>query len=212
MNEIDNIKRLLIPSIKGLPIIIGLTLIAILLATKVIIYSVPMYQSFSLLRLDDKSTGLSGTNLYKDFDVFFAPQKIAAEVEVLKSGQLISRVADKLNYNVTYYRVGRVKRTELYTDLPFKVEFKHIASQYLDKEFLLEIKDSTSFRLGYSLQGLLTWVDGQFSKEIDEGVFNLKLNLHPQFNGKKRSKLSGEYVFIHHSKTKQIELIKSNLL
>lgn len=211
MNEIDNIKRLLIPSIKGLPIIIGLTLIAILLATKVIIYSVPMYQSFSLLRLDDKSTGLSGTNLYKDFDVFFAPQKIAAEVEVLKSGQLISRVADKLNYNVTYYRVGRVKRTELYTDLPFKVEFKHIASQYLDKEFLLEIKDSTSFRLGYSLQGLLTWVDGQFSKEIDEGVFNLKLNLHPQFNGKKRSKLSGEYVFIHHSKTKQIELIKSNL-
>lgn len=211
MNEIDNIKRLLIPSIKGLPIIIGLTLIAILLATKVIIYSVPMYQSFSLLRLDDKSTGLSGTNLYKDFDVFFAPQKIAAEVEVLKSGQLISRVADKLNYKVTYYRVGRVKRTELYTDLPFKVEFKHIASQYLDKEFLLEIKDSTSFRLGYSLQGLLTWVDGQFSKEIDEGVFNLKLNLHPQFNGKKRSKLSGEYVFIHHSKTKQIELIKSNL-
>ncbi|MDE5424095.1 hypothetical protein L3073_17920 [Ancylomarina sp. DW003] len=211
MNEIDNIKRLLIPSIKGLPIIIGLTLIAILLATKVIIYSVPMYQSFSLLRLDDKSTGLSGTNLYKDFDVFFAPQKIAAEVEVLKSGQLISRVADKLNYKVTYYRVGRVKRTELYTDLPFKVEFKHIASQYLDKEFLLEIKDSTSFRLGYSLQGFLTWVDGQFSKEIDEGVFNLKLNLHPQFNGKKRSKLSGEYVFIHHSKTKQIDLIKSNL-
>lgn len=211
MNEIDNIKRLLIPSIKGLPIIIGLTLIAILLATKVIIYSVPMYQSFSLLRLDDKSTGLSGTNLYKDFDVFFAPQKIAAEVEVLKSGQLISRVADKLNYKVTYYRVGRVKRTELYTDLPFRVEFKHIASQYLDKEFLLEIKDSTSFRLGYSLQGLLTWIDGQFSKEIDEGVFNLKLNLHPQFNGKKRSKLSGEYVFIHHSKTKQIELIKSNL-
>ncbi len=211
MNEIDNIKRLLIPSIKGLPIIIGLTLVAILLATKVIIYSVPMYQSFSLLRLDDKSTGLSGTNLYKDFDVFFAPQKIAAEVEVLKSGQLISRVADQLNYKVTYYRVGRVKRTELYTDLPFEVEFKHISSQYLDKEFLLEIKDSTSFRLGYSLQGLLTWVDGQFSKEIDEGVFNLKLNLLPQLNGKKQSKLSGEYVFIHHSKMKQIELIKSNL-
>ena len=211
MNEIDNIKRLLIPSIKGLPIIIGLTLIAILLATKVIIYSVPMYQSFSLLRLDDKSTGLSGTNLYKDFDVFFAPQKIAAEVEVLKSGQLISRVADQLNYKVTYYREGRVKRTELYTDLPFEVEFKHISSQYLDKEFLLEIKDSTSFRLGYSLQGLLTWVDGRFSKEIDEGVFNLKLNLRPQFNGKKQSKLSGEYVFIHHSKIKQIELIKSNM-
>jgi uncharacterized protein involved in exopolysaccharide biosynthesis len=211
MNEIDNIKRLLIPSIKGLPIIIGLTLIAILLATKVIIYSVPMYQSFSLLRLDDKSTGLSGTNLYKDFDVFFAPQKIAAEVEVLKSGELISRVADQLNYKVTYYRKGRVKRTELYYDLPFVLEFKHISSQYLDKEFSLIIKDSTSFRLGYSLQGSLTWVDGQFAEEIDEGFFNLTLNLSAQSDGKKQSKLSGEYVFIHHSKIKQIELIKSNI-
>ena len=211
MNEIDNIKRLLIPSIKGIPIIIGLTLLAILLATKVIIYSVPMYQSFALLRLDDKSTGLSGTNLYKDFDVFFAPQKIAAEVEVLKSGQLISRVVDQLNYNVTYYREGRIKRTELYTDLPFKLEFKHISPQYLDKEFSLVVKDSTSFKLAYPLQDTLIWVDGRFAQEIDEGVFNLKLKLLPFIDGKKQSKLSGKYVFIYNSKHKQMELVKSNL-
>jgi uncharacterized protein involved in exopolysaccharide biosynthesis/Mrp family chromosome partitioning ATPase len=211
MNEIDNIKRLLIPSIKGIPIIIGLTLVAILLATKVIIYSVPMYQSFAVLRLDDKSTGLSGTNLYKDFDVFFTPQKIAAEVEVLKSGQLILRVVDQLNYNVTYYREGRVKRTELFADLPFELEFKHISSQYLDKEFLLVVKDSTSFKLAYTVQGTLIWVDGQFSKEIDEGIFNLKLKLLPFLEGKKQSKLRGEYVFIYNSKHKQMELIKSNL-
>jgi len=211
MNEIDNIKRLLIPALKGIPIIIGLTLVAILLATKVIIYSVPMYQSFSLLRLDDKSTGLSETNLYKDFDVFFTPQKIAAEVEVIKSSQLIARVVDKLNYNVTYYREGRVRRSELHVDSPFKAEFKHISSQYLDKEFFLEVKDSTSFRLAYSLKGVLNWVDGEFSKEIDEGFFSLKLHLQASFKEGKNRKLSGKYVFIHHSMMKQIQEIKSNL-
>jgi len=211
MNEIDNIKRLLIPALKGIPIIIGLTLVAILLATKVIIYSVPMYQSFSLLRLDDKSTGLSETNLYKDFDVFFTPQKIAAEVEVIKSSQLIARVVDKLNYNVTYYREGRVRRSELHVDSPFKAEFKHISSQYLDKEFFLEVKDSTSFRLAYSLKGVLNWVDGEFSKEIDEGFFSLKLHLQTSFENGKKRKLSGKYVFIHHSMMKQIQEIKSNL-
>lgn len=211
MNEIDNIKRLLIPSIKGLPIIIGLTIVAILLATKVIIYSVPKYQSFALLRLDDKSTGLSGTNLYKDFDVFFAPQKIAAEVEVLKSRQLIHRVADQLNYNVVYHRVGQVKRTEIYADLPFKAEFKHISSQYLDKEFWLEVQDSTSFRFGYPLKGELVWLDGEFAKEIDQLGFNLTLNLNSLSTERKQSKLTGQFVFSRHSKNKQIEILKSSL-
>jgi len=211
MNEIDNIKRLLIPLVKGIPIVIGVTLIAVLLAMKAIIYSVPMYQGFSLLRLDDKSTGLSGTNLYKDFDVFFTPQKIAAEVEVIKSGELISRIVDKLNYDVSYYRVGRVKRTELYADLPFKAEFEYLSSQYLDKEFLLEVNDSTSFRLAYPTKGELTWVDGQFSQDIDAGGFRLKLNLLDPVNGKIKSKLLGQYVFVHHSKLKQMATIKSNL-
>ena len=168
-----------------------------------------MYQSFSLLRLDDKSSGLSETNLYKDFDVFFAPQKIAAEVEVIKSGELISRVASILNYDISYYREGRIRRHELYKSAPFEVEFKHLSSQYYDKEFLLDVRNLNEFRLGYYVQDNLVWLDGRFSEAIDEGVFALQINnssMHQQSSEKK-----GLYVFIRNSRRKQMENIKSNL-
>ncbi|PCH70518.1 MAG: hypothetical protein COC06_04560 [Bacteroidales bacterium] len=209
MNEIDNIKRLLIPAVKGIPIILGITLIAILLAMKVIIYKVPMYQSFSLLRLDDKSTGLSETNLYKDFDVFFTPQKIAAEVEVLKSGELISRVAGILKYDISYYREGRIRRHELYKSAPFEVEFKHLSLQYYDKEFLLDVRSSNEFRLGYYVQDNLVWLDGRFSEAIDEGVFVLQINKTSMYKQSLEKKVL--YVFVRNSRRKQMENIKSNL-
>jgi uncharacterized protein involved in exopolysaccharide biosynthesis len=211
MNEIDNIKRLLIPVVKGIPIIVGLTLLAILLATKAIIYSVPMYKSYSLLRLDDKSSGLSETNLYKDFDVFFTPQKIAAEVEVLKSGQLISQVVDQLDFTLSYYRVGSIKRTELYTDVPFIIEFKHISQEYLDKEFLIHIKDSVSFNLSYQVYGEQILLDGEFGEDIDNPGFGVSLSLRPFEPGQKKRKLKGEYVIIYNSRQKQLEMIKSKL-
>jgi uncharacterized protein involved in exopolysaccharide biosynthesis len=211
MNEIDNIKRLLIPVVKGIPIIVGITLLAILLATKAIIYSVPMYQSYSLLRLDDKSSGLSETNLYKDFDVFFTPQKIAAEVEVLKSGQLISQVVDQLDFNLTYYRVGSIKRTELYTDVPFIIEFKHIAQDYLDKEFLIHIKDSVSYTLSYQVHGEQILLNGEFGEDIENLGFGVSLSLRSFEPGRKKKKLKGEYVIVYHSRQKQLEMIKSKL-
>jgi len=209
MNEIDNIKRLLIPAVKGIPIIVGFTLVVVLLAMKVVIYKVPMYQSFSLLRLDDKSTGLSETNLYKDFDVFFTPQKIAAEVEVIKSGGLVELVADRLQYNINYYREGRIRRAELHQNSPFQVDFKHLSSQYYDKEFLLDVINSDEFKLGYYVRGNLVWLDGRFSEVIDEGVFALQVNLVKM--PEKPSKATGLFVFIRNSKRKQTENIKSNL-
>jgi tyrosine-protein kinase Etk/Wzc len=42
------------------------------------------------------------------------------EIRVLQSYDLIKRVVDKLNINVSYFIEGRLRKTELYSSVPFR--------------------------------------------------------------------------------------------
>ena len=77
--------RLLKPFFRGLPIIIVSIIIAVLGAKKYLSYTTPMYESTAKLKLADIQEGVSNANLFKNLDVFASANKIATEIEVLKS-------------------------------------------------------------------------------------------------------------------------------
>ena len=69
MNELQSIKRQLLPLLKGMPFIVVVFLAALFLANRFVNYTVPRYKSTARIKLDDQTVGISNNNLYKDFDV-----------------------------------------------------------------------------------------------------------------------------------------------
>ncbi len=139
MKEMQNIKRLIIPLLKGLPILIITVLISLFIAKKTIQYSTPNYQSIAKIKLDDRKYGMSGNNLYEDFDVFSSKNKIETEAEVLKSPLLIGKTIEELNLGVLVSRLGTIKETILFQDNPLLFKYTSSTTSIFNTKFLLNI-------------------------------------------------------------------------
>ncbi|MFB0926157.1 MAG: hypothetical protein QMB65_12895, partial [Vicingaceae bacterium] len=85
MASIQNIKKQLLPLIKGSPIIIMVFLLSVFIAKKIIQYTPTTYLSVAKIKLDNQKYGFSNSALYKDFDVFTAHDMIETEAEILGS-------------------------------------------------------------------------------------------------------------------------------
>ena len=113
--------RLLKPFLRGFPLIVLAMVIAVLIAKKYLNYVTPMYESTAKLKLADVNEGVPSSNLFKDFDVFTSANKIAAEIEVLKSSVLLTKTFNTIDFGTEIYRVGKIKKIELYHDSPVTI-------------------------------------------------------------------------------------------
>ncbi len=140
------------PFFRGLPIIILVVIISVIAAKKYLSYVTPTYESTAKLKLADTEEGIESGNLFKNFDVFVSNNKIAAEIEVLKSSNLQKKALEKLDFNMEIYRVGEFRTVELYENSPliiigkftdpsaFDVKYKIKIISY--KEFEIQLPDS----------------------------------------------------------------------
>ena len=207
MNE--NI-RLLKPFFRGLPIIILVMIIAVLGAKKYLNYVTPMYESTAMLKLADVEEGVPSANLFKDLDVFASANKIATEIEVLKSANLIQKTLNELPFEKEIYRKGDMLTVELYDNSPILVEGTFQSEKALDKRYSLNVISKTEFQFFYpdSNQSIA----GKFGKplKINGATFLITLN-EPFIKSKKEVKIIDTYEFEFMSNQKLMEKINKNL-
>ena len=149
----QQLRKYLIPLLKGLPFIVLIFGAAIYVAIRAINYSTPLYQSTVKIKLDDQRFGFSKNNLFKDFDIFSTVNKIASEVELIKSPVLMDVAMKKLNFDVVYYRKGEIRNTELYNDSPFEISYYNLDGQKLAPVYYLSVAGDSSATLSFSLKG-----------------------------------------------------------
>lgn len=110
------------PLLRGLPLIALAVIGCVLAARWYLQHAVPMYESTAKIRLADPHDGGPSANLYKDFDVFATNNQIGTEVEMVKARVLIEKTLDSMEMQTTVYRIGKLKKMELYHDNPLLVE------------------------------------------------------------------------------------------
>lgn len=147
MNEAYNIKKTLRVLFRKSYFIIAVVIGFVLFARQVVNYIEPVYESTVKIKLDDIYTGVSNSNLFKDFDVFSSDNKIKNEVELIKSQLLVKKTLAELDFGVSYFRVGKVNTKEIYDESPFIVRNKEFAEELLDHEFNVEILNKCDFRV-----------------------------------------------------------------
>jgi uncharacterized protein involved in exopolysaccharide biosynthesis len=180
--------RLLKPYIRGLPIIVFAMIVGYLVASQYLKYVNPMYESVTRLRLADLNEGVPNSNLFKDLDVFATSNKIAAEIELIKSELMIDKALDRLDFDVEIHRVGKLRTTELYHDSPFLIQILHIPDSYLNKEFDLFLKYDFTYelvvpggeRLSGTLGDTLRWENAELLLEFNYDLLSQRKTMHVQ--------------------------------
>lgn len=148
MTEQQKNIRVLSPFVKGLPFIILIVVLAVIAGTHYLKYAKPVYESTAEVRLADVNEGPSSTNLFKDFDVFAQTNKIQEEVQVIKSNVIINRALDSLKMDkIDYYRIGKIKKSDMYDESPFIVEATSADSLLYDVTFPISITGTGNFTL-----------------------------------------------------------------
>jgi uncharacterized protein involved in exopolysaccharide biosynthesis len=202
--------RLLKPFLRGFPLIVAAVIISVLVAKKYLSYVTPMYESTAKLKLADVSEGVPSSNLFKDFDVFTSANKIAAEIEVLKSSVLLNKTFENLDFDIEIYRVGKIKTMELYHDSPILIQGTFDNPRAYDKRYKLLVTSDSTFELTFP--DTQAMVNGKFGEEIlfDYGQMLISLN-EAYIANKEEVALIDLYEFEFLSRQKLAGKINSNL-
>ena len=97
-------------------------------------------------------------------------------IRVIQSYDLIKKVVDKLNINVSYYIEGRLRKTEVYSSIPFKVKPYYINQDFYEKEIDFSILDQSHFRISYLKDEQIYTQDGSFGDDFINGDMKLHIS------------------------------------
>lgn len=203
--------RLFKPFFRGFPIIVMAMMVGIFLAKKYLRYATPMYESTAKVRLADVKEGTSSANLFKDFDVFASANKIGAEVEILKSPLLIGKALDSLDFDISIFRLGQIRKNELYHASPIIIRNLLVTDENIyDKPLHLSIDEQ------YQLTLTVPGVDSTVYAALDSTIFLEPLTLTICLNdtlleSKPDMLIADHYEIILHSRHKLIASVSKNL-
>lgn len=125
-------------------------------------YVKPVYVvSTKILIKDDKSTSVGTQELLKDLDVYNVSKNIENEIEILKSREILKKALERMEIDVLYYLIGNVKKSQTYTDSPFKIEYDSLNFYAYNNLFYVDIIDENKYELHYTI----TQTDDSYKKE-----------------------------------------------
>ena len=187
MRTPGSLQSMLYPLQKRWYLIVICILLSGIAATRYLYMATSQYQASATLRIEDAQDGMSGSNLYRDFDVFKSNPKVQTEVEVLKSRSLFEKALDRLDFHVEYYRQGELKQEEVYHTAPFLVDYSITDSSFNTLNCNLKFIDGNKFSIRYERLGSTVEKQGVFGTQICDGGVCItvkkdeeQLRYHPQ--------------------------------
>jgi len=194
---------------KELPVVILFMALAVIAAKRYLRYSTPMYESAAKIKLADNHDGVPNSNLYKDFDLFSNTNKISAEVELIKSKVLVGKAITQLDIGTSIYRVGDIKKIELYKQSPVIVNTRFTNVSAFDKRFSLSITKDSLVNIQLPDGSVVT---GKMNSIFHTNVGEIAVIKNTAaFNKKPYLQLNDRYEFIVYSDNALINNIIANM-
>ncbi|MEO8733826.1 MAG: Wzz/FepE/Etk N-terminal domain-containing protein, partial [Flavobacteriales bacterium] len=162
----------------------------------------PVYGASAQILLQDKETYDYQSQVYKNIGYVGAYGDIVNQKRVLTSYDLIDRTLDKLDFDISYYIIGRFRTTQIYGNLPFVVEMQPLNPKLYDKPFDLHITDPKHFEVSYDAgQGVVTKTF-PFDTDIADPDFTLRVQSNMDLTPSNIDKFSGsDYRFVRHARS-----------
>jgi len=127
-------------------------------------YKNPVYAVTAKLMVKDQNPAKD--QFLKQLDVEAPSKIIENEIEILRSHNLLAKVLNDLEFDVSYFLVGDVKVSEVYKDCPFSVEIKSLEYPAYGMDFEVELIDTTSFTITYERGDEEINIPGSYGEEL----------------------------------------------
>lgn len=130
-------------------------IIALVLAFIYLRYTTALYQTRATIIIKDEKSASSPMEMaaFSQFGSFlsrFNTSKIDNELAIFNSKRIISKTIEELGLNVKYESVGAIKTSEIYSYVPFNVQFqsfKKIGNKLVVPKLYVEVLSPTEYTL-----------------------------------------------------------------
>ncbi|MGI4864401.1 MAG: GNVR domain-containing protein [Janthinobacterium lividum] len=139
--------RPLRPLWTGLPVMLLTTGLSLTAAWQYLRYATPLYESTAKIKLADVNEGVLNTTLLKNLDAFSGDNRTSAEVELVRSPLLLSRALDRLPFDLSTYRVGKLRTTELYRASPVQATIVLRNPRWAEEKFDVRVDAAGGVRV-----------------------------------------------------------------
>jgi tyrosine-protein kinase Etk/Wzc len=150
--------------------------------------------------------------IYQGLGAYGVYMDVQNQMRILNSRDLISEVIDKLNFQTSYYVVGRLKKVEVYETLPFKSEVTVTNRVINEVPITVVVSDIDNYIASFELNGDFYSYNGQFDSLLVTDYFQLTLYGQYKFNEENIGDIkSSNYEIVFHSKDYLIKKYQTSL-
>jgi tyrosine-protein kinase Etk/Wzc len=122
------------------------------------------------------------------------------EKRIITSFDLIKATIQRLDFNVSYFIVGRIKTQEVFQKVPFHVKVKAMRDQFHEMPISMKIMDGRTYRISYKKGANDIVINGTFGKVISNSDMELLIDKTNYFSPKSTKLVQmGDYQFLVHN-------------
>ena len=111
-------------------------------------YKTPLYSgSTTILIRDDNNASLGAENLLEGLELFSGKKNLKNEIGILESYDLIAKTIQDLQFQTSYFHIGKIRTGEVYKNVPFQAVVDSNKTQTLGIAFVVSILDETKVPL-----------------------------------------------------------------
>ncbi len=149
MNFKKEYNLLIAPLVKSSPIIIGLMVLAFLGMRRAITYMTPEYRAVGAIKINNLNYSQATFGIFGEEKNAVPKQNesFLTEVEVFKSKDLIKKTLANLDWELSIYRVGKLRLVELQDECPVVIDYQGVAPAEYGKLHYFDYLGNDRFRL-----------------------------------------------------------------
>ncbi len=125
------LKEIFFKYVRFLPLIIISVALALVGAYLYLRYATPVYKSNGAIIIKKDNSGANSADPFQQMFVMDNSMNIQTEIEILQSQPVLERVVESLNLNFSYFSVGKIAETNLFTNSPLRIEVLQLADSYI---------------------------------------------------------------------------------
>ncbi|MBT6438130.1 MAG: hypothetical protein HOK72_00390 [Flavobacteriales bacterium] len=174
-------------------------------------YRLPdVYAAKAQVMLDNNETMDVTGSMYSAY--YAAYSQITNQMRVLESYDLLEKVVEKIDLQVGYFIVGRIKVTESFNESPYRVAVHSINKKLYEKPINMKIFNNQQFELTYELDDKKIVNVHKFGQEAISSNYVLLITAEENYSNEIAAQTAMvDYQFVVHSKSRLLSKYRAGL-
>ena len=117
--------------------------------------------------------------IYSNLGYYSVLQDITNQKRVITSKDLIGKVIDKLDFNISYFIVGRIRTAQVedFGAIDLELDWKTVMPRLYNNPIFIKVIDETKYQISFEVNGVKYFKEYTFNEKHEEKWLTLKVSL-----------------------------------